>query len=247
MVVYMFELRNVEVFINNRRILHNVNFSANNGEFHIILGPNASGKTSLLNAIMGIKPYMISKGNVIFMGYDITHEPPHIKARKGLALAHQLPPSIKGLLVKSFIEELIKRYSTEKSYIELLSSILDIKGLMNKYLFTDMSGGERKRLETFLTFLMKPKVIMLDEPDSGVDIESLNKIADVIKIALKMKIIVILVTHSLHMLKILESHINSVHIIYGGTIMCSGTYSDIIPLIEKYGFSQAITELLARS
>lgn len=224
-------------------ILSGINMSVDSRELHVLIGPNGSGKTSLLNAVMGIRPYEVVSGQILFMGSDVTRDPPHVKARKGIAIAHQLPPVLKGILSRRFADELARRYGVGKNYVEMLSGILDVEGLLNKYLFDGMSGGERKRLEMFLTLLVRPKVAMLDEPDSGVDIESMEKICKVITTALNTGTSVILVTHSLHMIKLLREHAKLIHVLYGGTLMASGLYDEVVPLIERHGFSGAVSRL----
>ncbi|MEM3948952.1 MAG: hypothetical protein QXM76_05100, partial [Zestosphaera sp.] len=141
---------------------------------------------------------------------------------------------------------LIRRFNADRRYVEVLSEVLEVKNLFSRYLFDKMSGGERKRLETFLTLLTNPKVAMLDEPDSGVDIESLNNMSEALKIALNRGSSIILVTHSLHMLRLLREQISAVHMLYGGTMMYSGIYDEVVPLIERHGFSGALTQLIAR-
>ncbi|MGC8975742.1 MAG: ATP-binding cassette domain-containing protein [Thermoprotei archaeon] len=240
----MLEIRSVDVVVGGRRVVSNISMVVRPRELHVIIGPNGSGKTSLLNAVMGIKPYEIVRGSIIFEGSDITLEPPHVKARKGIVVAYQIPPVIKGLVTRRFVEELMKRFNVESSYAETLSEILDVKDLFSRYLFDKMSGGEKKRLETFLTLLTKPKIALLDEPDSGVDIESLNKMSEALKVVLGRGASIVLVTHSLHMLKLLREHITAVHMLYGGTVMYSGLYDEIVPYVEKYGFSGALNQFV---
>jgi Fe-S cluster assembly ATP-binding protein len=242
-VVWVLELREVDVAVGKRKILSNINMVVKPRELHVVLGPNGSGKTSLLNAVMGIKPYEVIKGSIIFEGSDITQEPPHVKARKGVVVAYQIPPPIKGLVAGRFAEELMRRFNVESSYAEVLSEVLEVRDLLNKYLFDKMSGGEKKRLETFLTLLTKPKVALLDEPDSGVDVESLNRMSEALKVALSKGTSMVLVTHSLHMLRLLRDHITSVHVLYGRTVVHSGLYDEVVPSIERYGFSGALTQL----
>ncbi|MEM0014607.1 MAG: ATP-binding cassette domain-containing protein [Zestosphaera sp.] len=242
----MLELRNVDVSVGKRKLLSNINLTVGLKELHVVIGPNGSGKTSLLNAVMGLKPYEVVKGQVFFMNSDVTQEPPYVKARKGIILAYQLPPAIKGVMTERFVEELIRRFNADRRYVEVLSEVLEVKNLFSRYLFDKMSGGERKRLETFLTLLTNPKVAMLDEPDSGVDIESLNNMSEALKIALNRGSSIILVTHSLHMLRLLREQISAVHMLYGGTMMYSGIYDEVVPLIERHGFSGALTQLIAR-
>ncbi|MEM0285227.1 MAG: ATP-binding cassette domain-containing protein [Sulfolobales archaeon] len=240
----LLELRNVGVAIGSRTILSNINMKVDSRELHVLIGPNGSGKTSLLNAIMGIKPYEVVNGQVIFMDVDVTREPPHLKARRGIAIAHQLPPVLKGIVAGKFADELVRRYGVMKIYVDTLLETLDVRYLLDRYLFDKMSGGERKRLEMFLTLLVRPKVALLDEPDSGVDIDSVEKMSNAIKVALNSGGSVVLVTHSLHMIKLLRDHIKFVHVLYGGTIIHSGLYDEVVPTIEKHGLSGALSRLV---
>ncbi|MCS7099251.1 MAG: ATP-binding cassette domain-containing protein [Sulfolobales archaeon] len=231
------ELRNVSVAVGSRVVLSSVNMKIGYRELHVLVGPNGSGKTSLLNAVVGIKPYEVVSGQVLLMGEDVTREPPNVKARKGLVLAHQLPPVVKGVVVGKFVEELARRFDVKKSYVDMLSEILEVGYLMDRYLFDKMSGGERKRLETFLTLLTRPRVALLDEPDSGVDIDSLNTISNALRAALNLGTSLLLVTHSLHMIKLLREYVNTIHVVYGGALLMSGLYDEVVPLVEKHGFS----------
>ncbi|MCX8185081.1 MAG: ATP-binding cassette domain-containing protein [Sulfolobales archaeon] len=230
-------MRNIDVAAGSRTILSNINLKIGYRELHVLVGPNGSGKTSLLNAVVGIKPYEVVNGRVFLMGEDVTRDPPHVKARKGVVLAYQLPPAVKGVVAGRFAEELARRFEVKKSYVDMLSEILEVGRLMDRYLFDKMSGGERKRLETFLTLLTKPKIALLDEPDSGVDVDSLNTISSALKAVLDFGTSILLVTHSLHMIKLLRDYVNTIHIVYGGTLLMSGLYDEIVPLVEKHGFS----------
>lgn len=239
----LLELRRVDVALSKRLVLSNINLRVGSRELHVLIGPNGSGKTSLLNAVMGIKPYEVVGGQVLLSGMDVTQDPPHVKVGKGLALAYQLPPVLKGIIAGKFAEELARRHGVKKSYVDMFSDILEVGGLLNRYLFDGMSGGERKRLETFLTLIIRPRVAMLDEPDSGVDIESMEKISTAIKTALNTGTSILLVTHSLHMIKLLRDQISFIHLLYGGTLVRSGLYDEVVPLIERHGFSGTVSRL----
>ncbi|MEM2208184.1 MAG: ATP-binding cassette domain-containing protein [Sulfolobales archaeon] len=239
----LLELRNVSVALGDRTIVSNINIGVDSRELHVLIGPNGSGKTSLLNAIMGIKPYEVVSGQVLFMDSDVTREPPYLKAKRGIAIAHQLPPVLKGIVAGKFADELVRRYGVMRIYVDTLLETLEVRYLLDRYLFDKMSGGERKRLEMFLTLLVRPKVALLDEPDSGVDIDSMEKMSRAIHVALNSGTSVVLVTHSLHMIKLLRDYIKLVHVLYGGTLILSGLYDEVVPLIEKHGFSGALSRL----
>lgn len=239
-------LRKVAVEVEGNRVLSNVNLSVKDSELHVVLGPNGSGKTTLLAGIAGLKPYRVVEGEVLFNGVNVTEEPPHIRVRRGLVLAHQLPPPIKGVKGFNVVEELTKKFKVDSFYERKLRDVLEVEVLLGRDLFTGMSGGEKKRLETYLTLLIKPKLAMLDEPDSGVDIDSINNIAEGIKLALSQGVSILLVTHSLFMLKLLKNQVNKVHMLYGGTLIYSGLYDEVVPLIEKYGYTGAVNTLVVK-
>ncbi len=228
-----------DVCVAGRLVLRKVNLSINHGELHVIIGPNGSGKTSLLSAIAGIEPYSIRRGRVLLDGEDVTNEPSYVRARKGLVLAYQNPPAFKGVRVSEVIKWLRRKFPADPSFTEELARVLNIHGFLGRDLFSGMSGGERKRLETYLALSVKPKVAMLDEPDSGVDIDSVGRILDAVKLALDNGISILLVTHSTHMLKLVKPITNTVHMIFKGRIAFSGLHDEVVPLVLRRGFEGA--------
>ncbi len=247
MTQVVMKILDAEVGVAGKKILSNVNMTINQGELHVLLGPNGSGKTTLLSSIAGIPPYKLSKGKVILQGEDITELPPHERVKKGLVLAYQNPPQFKGLSVRDFLEELRRKIRKDHQYEEQLKKALNIDGFLRKELFSGMSGGERKRLETFITLLMKPTIALLDEPDSGVDIDSVNNIVEALKIALSKGVSLLVVTHSVFMLELLRPLVSRAHVIYAGTLLYSGLYDEVVPLVSRYGFGGAAKTFLKQA
>ncbi len=188
----LLELKNVEFELKNKRILHKINLKVQENEIHSILGVNGTGKTTLSHIIMGLNGYKPTKGKMYFKGMDITNMPIDERAKLGITLAWQNPAYFEGLTVKEYL-------SINKTDV-LPQDALKMVGLEPiKYLLRivdeNLSGGERKRIELASVITMKPKLAILDEPDSGIDMISLEDIKNII---LNMKSIgtsVILITH----------------------------------------------------
>jgi Fe-S cluster assembly ATP-binding protein len=201
-------LENLSVMREGKEIVKNVNLGVRKGEIHLILGVNGSGKTTLAQAIMGIYP---SQGKIIFEGKDITHLPIYERARRGITLAFQEPARFEGLLVKDYL-----MLSAKDKSIAELEKVIKMVGLPRSILFEEvgenLSGGERKRIELASVLLMKPKLAILDEPDSGIDMLSFKLISEVIKKMKEMGTAVLLITHSEDMINIADR----------ATILCSG-------------------------
>jgi len=237
----LLDIRDLYVCVNGRSIVRGVNLSVGLNELHVIMGPNASGKTTLLASIMGLQRVNICKGSIFFNNIDITNKPAYERAKMGIGLAHQNPPSIRGVKFYDIVKAFIKKYNCQNwsSFADLLR----INDLLKRDLFVGFSGGERKRAELYLVMLQNPQLALLDEPDSGVDIESINLIADAINYLINMRASIILVTHSGIILDKLRN-VNKVHLMIDGKIHYSGCLYDVLPIIMKFGYKNAIDVLL---
>ncbi len=204
----MLKVENLRLVREGKEILKGVNFEIAQNEIHLVLGVNGSGKTTLAQAIMGIYP---CDGRIIFEGKDITNLSVWERARMGITLAFQEPARFEGLLVKDYLMVSAKTKSMSK-----LEEIIKMVGLPRNILFQEvgenLSGGERKRIELASVLLMEPKLAMLDEPDSGIDMLSFRLISEVIKRIKSMGTSVMLITHSEEMIDIADR----------ATILCSG-------------------------
>jgi len=204
----MLKVENLTVVRNEKDIVKDVSFNVGYGEIHLLLGVNGSGKTTLAQAIMGIYP---CRGKIIFEGEDITALPIHERARRGITLAFQEPARFEGLLVKDYL-----MLSAKDKRMGRLEEVIKMVGLPKSILFQEvgenLSGGERKRVELASVILMEPKLAILDEPDSGIDMLSFRLISEVIRKMKDMGTSVMLITHSEDMINIADR----------ATILCSG-------------------------
>lgn len=225
------------VEVGGRRVLRGVSIEAGPGELHVIVGPNGAGKSTLLNAIMGLPRYRLVGGRVVVGGVDVTGKPAYERARMGIALAHQIPPALKGLTLRELAAAMRRLYGASEE-AGWASRVLGIEGLMDRPLFAGMSGGERKRVELYLTVLQKPRLALLDEPDSGVDIETLERVEELLEGLKRRGVTVLLVSHTIHMLERLSERgvIDRVHVMVSGRIAASGPPGDVLGLLKERGF-----------
>ena len=227
----------MNVSINGRKILHNINLQVYENELHVIIGPNGAGKSTLLAVIAGIPKYVIESGKIIYNGEDITNELITKRVEKGIVLAYQIPPTIKTITAKDLVSTLLTKFKQrECKYSDFTGKLLEIEYLLDRPLFYGFSGGERKRFELYITSLMCPKLLLLDEPDSGVDIDSLDKIAKTINYLLDQGTTIILVTHRGDIINKLKK-VDKVHVMCNGKIALSNGV-DIIHEIFSKGFEE---------
>ncbi len=230
----MLDIRELTVAVEKRVIVEKAFLKVVEGKVNVLMGPNASGKTTLLKAIMGIPGYEIVSGKIFLNGDDITNDPPWIRARKGLSLAFQSLPKI-HVKIKHLAKAISEKYSSNE-ILDKISEKLYLKYLFERSLGRGLSGGEEKRTELLTVVLQKPKIALLDEPDSGVDVESIRIIADVINGLVREKVGVLLVTHQGYILKYLEN-LNKAYIMVSGRIVYEGEVSEVYSKVLKSGYS----------
>lgn len=195
------QVKNLTLNLNGNKILDNMNIDFWQGHIHAIVGPNGAGKSTLAYAMMGLDGYQEIEGDVIFKGESLIGLRIDERARKGMTLTWQEPARYEGLRVRNFIRAAAKEKSDEAIEDVLAKVGLTPKDYMKRAVDKSLSGGERKKIELASTIAMEPEVILFDEPDSGIDVSSLRKIFDVIKTLKEMGTTVILITHSLDVLK----------------------------------------------
>ncbi len=166
----LLDVKNLSVAIGNKQILEGVDLEIDKAQVFVLFGPNGSGKSTLLKAVMGIGGYSVTKGDILFEGRSITGLPIEERARMGISIMFQHPPGVRGVKLSQIArmlsddEELIRRYVEE----------LNLGYLFDRDLNVDFSGGEMKRAELLQILLSRPKLILLDEPESGVDLENIS-------------------------------------------------------------------------
>ncbi|MGM0446504.1 MAG: ABC transporter ATP-binding protein [Bacillota bacterium] len=204
----LLEIKNLDLTLDKEQILRNINLTINSGEVFAVIGPNGCGKSSLAYTLMGLKGYNQKNGNIIFKGEDISEFSVTDRAKKGITLAWQEPARFEGVTVKEFLSLGAKARNidiTEQDLSWALNEVAIIpKKYLNRKVDDTLSGGERKRIEIASILLMKPDLVILDEPDSGVDVVALNNIRTVIEDFKKDNIGVLLITHSDEMLDVAD-------------------------------------------
>ncbi|MCX8094129.1 MAG: ABC transporter ATP-binding protein [Candidatus Goldbacteria bacterium] len=212
------EIKNLTLKKDNRILLDNINIEIWAGYVHAIVGPNGAGKSTLANTIMGLSGYRDFSGDILYEGRSIKNLSIDERARLGITLVFQEPARFEGLPVDDFILAGVKDKKTNLIDEALLKVGLDPIKYRQRSVDKTLSGGERKRIELASIYAMKPKLVFLDEPDSGVDIDSVKYIFEIIKEFKKNGTTVILVTHSQEVLK------QSDHgfLLCAGKLICKG-------------------------
>ncbi len=220
--------------VGGREILQGVDLEVSDNEVHVLLGPNGAGKSTLLSAIMGLPWVEVTQGKIIFNGEDVTKLAPEERAKKGIAISYQFPPKISGLKLRELAASIAQRFGTNGE-LEELAKKLNLEYLLDRELNVGFSGGEMKRAELYLTLLQAPKIALLDEPDSGVDVENLQLIASGIQELVDRGSSVIVVTHTGIILKYLK-RTDVAHVLVSGKIVCSGKPEEVVEKVLREGF-----------
>lgn len=175
----MLEVKDLSVKIEGKLILKNLNFILKEGASHILFGPNGSGKTTLISTLMGLPGYEIVSGKIFFQGVDITNKGVDERAKLGIIVSFQNPPEITGVKLGDLLKLCLGKASTNEFSAEEMAQIeaFRLTSFLNRDVNMGFSGGERKRSEILQLIFLKPKLLLLDEPDSGVDVESLRMIS----------------------------------------------------------------------
>jgi Fe-S cluster assembly ATP-binding protein len=224
----MLKIKNLSVKVKKKTILKKVNLEIKKGEIHALLGPNASGKSTLCFALLGLSHYQVSQGKIFFDSKDITHWPPEKRAKIGLALGFQQPPVIRGVKLKTLLEEIAKKPQKEILPKELLWREVNI----------GFSGGERKLAEITQILALKPKLVILDEIDSGLDPKNLEKIIRLIKKEfLQNDVSLLLVSHHGEIFRFLKP--DFVHVMVRGEIICtSKNWQKVYQTIREHDYEK---------
>ena len=239
------EIKKLNVSVNDKKILNDFNITINSSEIHAIMGPNGTGKSTLSRAILGDEHYKVDSGDILVDGSSILKLETSDRAKLGIFLCYQNPISIDGISNSEFIRTAINSRSEKPvglyEFIKNIeSSISDLKmdnGMLHRSLNSGFSGGERKKNEILQMKMLKPKFIIFDELDSGLDVDSLKVVCDNINDYLKdnSETSVLLITHYTRILEFIKP--DFVHMMKDGTIIQSGDYS-LAKKIEKYGYNE---------
>ena len=239
----MLNIKNLSAGVKEKNILNNVNLKINSGELHVIMGTNGTGKSTLGNIITGKDNYEISNGDIIYKNKSILKMSPEERACLGIFMSFQYPIAIPGVNTMHFIRTAVNsiRKSQNKDeiepaeFIKIFKKTLDLIGLKEEFTKRNVnegfSGGEKKRFEIVQMILLNPKLVILDETDSGLDIDALKIVAKGINSFRTKNNSLILITHYHRILKYLNP--DYVHVMLNGTIVKSGGESLALELEEK--------------
>lgn len=242
------QISNLHASVADKEILHGINLTIHKGEVHAIMGPNGSGKSTLSQTIFGHPKYTVTKGSVTFKGQEITTLSPDKRANLGLFLAFQSPHSVPGVKISNFLKQAVnaKRRSTNpkdkglkiREYRELLEDTMDQLNMKPefalRYLNEGFSGGEKKKAEILQLAMLRPDIAILDEIDSGLDVDALRVVCEGIQ-ALQQEygIGILIITHYPRILKYLSP--DRVHVMLDGTIVQSGG-AELAHTLEEKGY-----------
>ena len=241
----MFKIKNLQVSIDNKKILKDFNIEINPGELHVIMGPNGSGKSTLTNTIAGKDTYIIDSGEIIYKDKLINELDPEERAGEGIVVSFQYPTSLPGVNNVYFLKEAVNsirkyRNQDEVSSVEFMKKIkskikeVDFdESFINRPVNEGFSGGEKKRNEVLQLLMMEPEVAILDETDSGLDIDALKTVAQGINTYRNSKRSIILITHYQRILDYLEP--DQIHILIDGAIVKKGGL-ELVNILEEKGY-----------
>ncbi|MDP2303067.1 MAG: Fe-S cluster assembly ATPase SufC [Ignavibacteria bacterium] len=252
----MLEIKNLRVAIEGKEILKGINLTVNKGEIHAIMGPNGSGKSTLAQVLAGRDEYEILEGEILFEGKNLIEMAPEVRAREGVFLAFQYPIEIPGVsntnLLKNALNEIRKYRGLEPldamEFLTLVKSKMPIvemrQELLSRSVNEAFSGGEKKKNEIFQMAVLEPKLAILDETDSGLDIDALRVVANGVNSIKTNDNAFIVVTHYQRLLDYIIP--DFVHVLQNGKIIKSGTKELALELEEKgYDWLKEIEEELA--
>jgi len=246
----MLEIKNLSAAVEGRQILKGIDLTIQPGEVHAIMGPNGSGKSTLAQVLVGREDYEITGGQVLFEGKDLLEMDPEERAHEGVFLAFQYPVEIPGVNTMYFLKAALNEVRKAKGLQELDAieflkvvkermKILELDaGLLNRPVNEGFSGGEKKRNEIFQMALLEPKLAILDETDSGLDIDALRIVAEGVNRLKKADNAQLVITHYQRLLDYIVP--DRVHVLYDGRIIKSGDKSLALEL-EQHGYDR-ITE-----
>ncbi len=243
-----FLIEDLHVSVEGKEILRGVDLTVEQGEIHALMGPNGSGKSTLANTLMGHPKYVVTQGRAIFQGADILKMTPDERARRGLFLAFQYPVAIPGVSLGNFL-----RAATRAVHGQSLTAGAFRKELMSKmqllkmdpsfaarYVNDGLSGGEKKRAEVLQMAMIQPKIAVMDETDSGLDIDALRTVAEGVNAIHTPEMGVLVITHYQRLLNYIKPEF--VHVLVNGQIVKSGG-SELVEQLEAEGYDPIIRDV----
>ena len=239
----MLEIKNLHARAGDKEILHGLNLRVAKGEIHVILGPNGSGKSTLMNVILGHPKYEITGGEIFFEGNDLTALKTFERARRGIFLSFQNPEEIPGITVENMLRtarqaitgEKIKVLRFHKELLALMKELQIAPEYANRYMNVGFSGGEKKRNEILQLLTLNPKLALLDETDSGLDVDAVEIVSSGVAKFHNENNSCIIITHNAQILKHLP--VTHAHILLNGQIVKDGG-AELVSEVSERGYAQ---------
>lgn len=235
----MLRVEDLRVSVDGMQILKGVNLSINYGEVYVLFGPNGAGKTTFIMTLMGFPKYKVEQGRIYFKGQDITDKDVHERAQIGLGVSFQRPPTVRGVTLRRVIET-ISDDKINKERLHEFTEKLNLSGHLDRNLNDGFSGGEMKRSELLQLMAQRPDLVLIDEPESGVDMENIALVGESINTLLgKDKIkdpkrSAMIITHTGYILDFVNGDKGCIFL--DGRIVCQGNPKDILSEIKKSGY-----------
>lgn len=238
----MLTIENLRVNVGDKEILRGLNLNVAKGEIHVILGPNGSGKSTLMNVILGHPKYTIKSGKIFFDGEDLTALKTFERARRGIFLSFQNPEEIPGITVENMLRtarqavtgEKIKILQFHKELLALMKELQIAPEYAGRYMNVGFSGGEKKRNEILQLLTLNPKLALLDETDSGLDVDAVEIVSSGVAKFHNAENSCIIITHNAQILKHLQ--VNRAHVFLNGRIVKSGG-AELVSEVSERGYA----------
>ncbi len=245
-MINILEVKNLCVEVDGQILLHDLDLTIPDGEVHALLGPNGSGKTTLMMTIIGYPEYRVTKGQILFDGQDIAELDITERARLGIGVSQQRPPTIAGVKLRQILDFVVANTPQHTQEIDNLARVFHTESFLERDVNVGLSGGEIKRSELFQLLVTHPRFVMMDEPDSGVDLEAMNVIGEMTNELLarnhatrpKERRAGLIITHTGNILDYV--HADRAHVMLDGYIGCSGNPLILLDQIRECGYEECV-------
>lgn len=237
----LLEIRDLAVSVEGSTILSGLNLSVGKGEVHVLMGPNGAGKSTLVNTVMGHPQYRVDGGSILFEGKDITDAPANERAKAGLFLSFQNPEEVPGISLENFMRtsrfavtgKPVKLFAYKKELAEKMEELQMDADYASRYLNVGFSGGEKKKSEILQMLMLNPKLAILDETDSGLDVDAVKVVSQGVEKFRTGDHSLLIITHNTKILDFLP--VDAVHVLMDGRIVRTGDRT-LIQRINESGF-----------
>lgn len=244
----LLEIKNLKVSAEGNVILNGLNLNVDRGEVHVLMGPNGAGKSTLVNTIMGHPQYKVEEGTILFDGKDITHAPANERAKAGIFLSFQNPEEVPGVTLENFMRtsraamtgKPVRLFAYKKELAEKMKELSMDDGCASRYLNVGFSGGEKKKSEILQMLMLNPKLAILDETDSGLDVDAVKIVSHGVEKFKNDSNSLLIITHNTKILEYLK--VDYVHVLMNGRIVKTGG-SELINEINANGFQPISAEV----